>query len=64
MAGDNKVAWYLWRRAEHVGMATALEMISLELSPREAEYLLNKLALLEALAAGHRRKTAQQGGAL
>jgi hypothetical protein len=56
------LAWYLWQRAEHVGLATALELVSLEMSPREAEYLLNKLALLQALATQHRRTTAQQGG--
>jgi len=46
-----------------VGLATALKLLSLEMSPREAEYLLNKLALLEALAAQHRRHRVQQGGA-
>lgn len=56
------MAWYIWQRAAHVGLATALELLAVELSPREAEYLLNKLALLEALAAQHRRNRAQQGG--
>lgn len=62
MSGENRLAWHLWQRAEHVGLATALELLPLELSHREAEYLLNKLALLEALAAQHRRTRQQQGG--
>jgi hypothetical protein len=58
---ENRLAWYLWERAEQVGLSTALELLSLELSRREAEYLLNKLALLQALAAQHRRNKQQQG---
>jgi hypothetical protein len=38
----------------------ALELLPLELTPREAEYLLNKLALLQSLTAQYRRNRAQQ----
>lgn len=62
VAPDNRLAWHVWQRAEHIGLQTALDLMPLELTAREAEYLMNKLALLHALAAQHRRNRAQQGG--
>lgn len=55
---DNRLAWWIWERWDHLGQA-ALDLVELDLSRREAGYLLDKLALLHGLAAAHRAQRRQ-----